>query len=128
MHSKILILTSGLLTACLVLWACASSKPDLDPEFKPIQLHWKADSGEAENHPSKDMCVIQITAQLMQEKAVLQSKTEDLEYDVRYDLNGKNLVFEGIEGNKADESAPEYHWTATCGEGEKIVVKFHNGQ
>lgn len=124
-----------LLVACFVFASCASSsnnapveKQDQDLEFKPIQLRWYALSQEAEEFAAKDMCVIQITAKLMQDSLVLQSRFDDLAYAVEFRVDGETLVFDGIEANKERSRTPEYRWTSTCGKDGKVVVKFHNGQ
>lgn len=114
------------LVACAMLCSCAS-KPDPEVEFRPLQLSWNALSPEAEAHPSKDACVIKITAQLMRESVVLQSKKENLDYRVSYGISGENLEFKGILADDSLAGAPEYGWTSTCGSDEKVVVKFHNG-
>jgi len=120
---------------CMALVSCAN-KPSVDenqPEpveldFRPLVLKWKASSSEAEAHPTKDSCVIQITATLMREPLVVKSEVEELEYLVVYGKEGESLVFEGFVTDKAFSGRPESHWTATCGKGEKVVVNFHNGQ
>jgi len=115
--------------ACLVagLSGCAK-KPDPEPEFRPILLHWTSLSPEAEEHEQKDICVILVTAQLMREPVVLKSKVDDLSYNAFYGLDAGNLVFDGFEADSTQRGMPEYHWSATCENGEKVVVKFHNGQ
>ena len=113
------------LFAAFLLASCAHKEPEVD--FKPIQLNWSAMSGEAESHPDKDRCVISITSALMQDKRVLASKMEQLDYLVMYDVNGENLEFKGNCGNTAFENAVECHWTVVCAAGENVVVKFHNG-
>ena len=114
-----------LFPAALLLVSCANKEPEV--EFKPIQLNWSARSEAAESHPDKDRCVISITSTLMQDKRVLASKMEQLDYLVMYDVNGENLEFKGNCGNTAFENAVECHWTVVCAAGENVVVKFHNG-
>ncbi|MBR4783854.1 MAG: hypothetical protein IK012_01185 [Fibrobacter sp.] len=112
--------------AAFLLASCAQhEEPEVD--FKPIQLNWSAQSGQAESHPDKDRCVISITSALMQDKRILASKMELLDYLVLYDVKGENLEFKGICGNVAFKDAAECHWTAVCAAGENVVVKFHNG-
>ena len=113
------------LLAVLLLASCARKEPEVD--FKPIQLSWSALTPEAESHPSKDACVIQITAKLMQEKRVVGSSIESLDYSVMYKIEGENLEFEGICENLEHRDTPECHWTVECSDPENVVVKFHNG-
>ena len=113
------------LLAVLLLSSCARKEPEID--FKPIQLSWSALTPEAENHPQKDACVIKITAILMQEKLVVGSSFESLDYSVLYKIAGENLEFDGICENPAYRDAPECRWTVECSDPEKVVVKFHNG-
>ena len=113
------------LLAVLLLASCARKEPEV--EFKPIQLSWSALAPEAENHPQKDACVIQITANLMRDKRVLASSIESLDYAVSYGVKGEILEFEGICENPGYKDSVECHWTAECGDPEKVVVKFHNG-
>jgi hypothetical protein len=63
----------------------------------------------------------------MREKAVLDSRSEVIDYLVNYDLKGEILEFEGFCGNPAGQETPECRWTATCSGPENVVVKFHNG-
>lgn len=122
---KVLLL--GLAGLVAGLASCAK-KPDLESEFRPILLHWSSLSPEAEEHEQKDACVIRVTSQLMREPLVLKSKVEDLSYNAYYGLDAGSLVVEGFEADSTQRGMPEYHWTATCDDGEKVVVKFHNGQ
>ena len=94
-----------LFPAALLLVSCAHNEPEV--EFKPIQLNWSAQSEAAEAHPDKDRCVISITSSLMQDKRILASKMEQLDYLVLYDVNGESLEFEGICGNTAFKDAIE---------------------
>lgn len=118
-------LSFALAALSLLLASCAHKEPEVD--FKPIQLTWNALSDAAENHPEKDGCVIAVTAKVMREKAVLDSRSEVLDYLVNYDLKGEILEFEGFCGNPAGQGTPECRWTATCSGPENVVVKFHNG-
>ena len=119
--------------ACLALASCAN-KPEPEPEesleldFRPLVFRWKAIVPEAEEVPFKDACVIRITSQLMREPVLVKSKGGELEYVVSYDINGEILKFDGFATDSALSGKPEYHWTATCGKDEKVVVNFHNGQ
>ena len=120
-----------LLAYFLVSLSSCAKKPDPDPEFRPLLLHWTGLSTEAEEAEIKDACVIRITSQLMQEPLVVASKVETLSYNAFYGLERGNLVFDGFEADSSQRDKPEYHWTATCekGEsGENVVVRFHNGQ
>ena len=114
-----------LFPAALLLVSCANKEPEV--EFKPIQLNWSARSEAAESHPDKDRCVISITSSLMQDKRILASRSEVIDYLVNYDLKGEILEFEGFCGNPAGQGTPECRWTATCSGPENVVVKFHNG-
>lgn len=105
--------------------SCAHKEPEVD--FKPIQLNWIALSAAAENHLSKDACVIGITSRVMGEKVVSQSKFEEISYNVRYSLESENLEFDGKCLNSPDSDAPECSFHASCSGPENIVVKFHNG-
>ena len=118
-------LSFALAALSLLLASCAHKEPEVD--FKPIQLSWNALSDEAENHPEKDACVIAVTAKMMRERAVLDSKSDALDYLVNYDLKGGILEFEGFCGVSASRESPECRWTATCPNAENVVVKFHNG-
>lgn len=110
----------------VLLVSCARREPEAD--FKPIQLNWIPLSESGENHPAKDACVIAITSFLMRDKTILDSRIESLDYDVIYDLKGENLEFEGICKDLSRMPTPECHFKAVCSGGEKVVVKFHNGE
>lgn len=122
MHPRLLLASAAL---PLLLASCAHKEPEVD--FKPIQLTWNALSEAAENHPEKDGCVIAVTAKVMREKVVLDSRSEVLDYLVNFDLKGEILEFEGFCGGSAGQGTPECRWTATCPGPENVVVKFHNG-
>jgi hypothetical protein len=63
----------------------------------------------------------------MQEKRVIGSSMESLDYSVMYKINGENLEFEGICENLEHKDIPECQWTVVCSDPENVVVKFHNG-
>lgn len=101
-------------------------KDSPESDFVPLQLRWNIRSADVENHPAKDYCVIQITSALMREPVIKASPSKNLEYMVTVTKNGENLEFQGFAGDISVMSRPEYAWTTTCGEGQKVVVKFHN--
>ena len=101
-------------------------KDSPEEDFVPLQLRWNIRSSDVENHPAKDYCVIQITSALMQDPIIKASPSKNLDYMVTVTRNGENLDFQGFAGDISIMSRPEYAWTTTCGEGQKVVVKFHN--
>lgn len=116
------------LAAVLVL-GCAKKDPEV--QFCPLQIHWLLAPGETEESmPTKDNCVILVTARLMGEAPVQASPVEEIAYSVSYgkskDDDG-SLYFTGACEDQARKMAPECKWSATCDKDLKVVVKFHNG-
>lgn len=122
----------GLLAAAIslvLLSGCA--KKEVEPEFRPLQIHWTLAAGESEQSmPTKDNCVIRLTAKLMGEPPVQESPAEEIAYNVTYGtLKEKpgTLYFNGTCSDLALKGAKECAWSATCDESLNVVVKFHNG-
>lgn len=113
----------------LVFSGCANKVPE--PEYRPLQIRWIPDAGQKdENMPTKDNCVIRLTAKLMGEEAVQASPVEEISYNVAYgqlsDSPG-TLYFTGACVDSDRAMAPECRWSATCDQSLEVVVKFHNG-
>lgn len=119
----------GVLLLCFVLGGCA--KKELEVDFRPLQIRWMPLPGETdESMPTKDNCVVRLTAQLMGEEPVQASPVEDLAYNVAYGKSKEQpeaLYFTGVCDDSSRKLAPECKWTALCDKDLKVVVKFHNG-
>lgn len=115
--------------AAVLVTGCAKKSPE--PEFRPLQIHWIPGVGEdEESMPTKDNCVIRLTAKLMGEDLVQASPVADLAYRVAYGKSKEEagtLYFTGVCVDAERNSAPECLWKATCSKDLDIVVKFHNG-
>lgn len=115
--------------AAIVLDGCASKS--LEDSFRPLQIRWVLGVGETDDSmPTKDNCVIRLTAKLMGEAPVQASPVEEIAYSVVYGKS-KNvdgtLDFTGACDDQGRMNAPECRWTATCDKDLEVVVKFHNG-
>lgn len=113
----------------LLLCSCASSKKEAaveDDFFKPLQFHWDFGPEDGDAGPTRDACVIKITASMMQQELVRQSQLEEISYRVRMDERLESLEFKGICEDPRQMELPECNWTASCSGRGDVVVKFHN--
>jgi len=112
-----------------ILGGCAKKEPEV--EFRPLQIHWIAEAGTSdESMPTKDNCVIRLTARLMGEAPIQASPIPEISYKVIYGLSkdvAGTLDFTGACSDLSLSAAKECNWTASCDKDLNIVVKFHNG-
>lgn len=122
-------LVASLVLCVSLLNGCA--KKDLETEFRPLQIQWLIAPGESEEDmPTKDNCVIRLTAALMGETVVQSSPIEEIAYTVSYGRKKESpsiLYFTGACADSSRMASPECRWSATCDKDLDIVVKFHNG-
>jgi len=113
----------------MLLGGCAKKEPEV--EFRPLQIHWIPDAGvEDESLPTKDNCVIRLTARLMGEAPVQASSIAELSYKVIYGPSkdgAESLYFKGSCSDLGLGEVPECNWSASCDRDLNVVVKFHNG-